>query len=1129
MQSFRFKNLALALILAATVGFLMTSLSPAAYGQTIVSGDLTGYVTDSTNAVIVGASVTLTSDADASHRTVVTGNDGAYRFSLLPPGAYSVKVVAPGLVGAASHVAVNVGKASTVNIMVKPAAVAAEIIVDSSTQPLLQTEDANITTTVDARSIAQLPVPGGDISTLAFTAPGVNLSTGGGYGGFVAFGLPATSNLYTMNGNDIMDPYLNLNNSGASNLTLGANEIADVAIVNNGYDAQYGRYPGTQINYTTKSGTNQFHGDAQYFWNGRALNANDWINKNAGGKRPFANSNQWAGAVGGPIWRNKLFFFFDTEGMRYVLPGGGGLVKIPTTQFLSDVVANVGVVNPSEVNFYKTIQSLYNGASGAASATAMTTANCGTMEGVTLNGHLYGVGNSSCTRTFFAAVNNLNTEALWSSRVDQVLGANDHLSYRAHHDWGVQATGTDAINPAFNANSVQPEWEGQVNETHTFSSKLANNLIISGMYYKALFGPPDFAASTKVFPTTLVFTSSFANLGGTNYNYPNGRNVQQLQFVDDLSLQLGKHSVKFGLNYRWDKISDYTSQLNKTGSTTFKSLSDFANGQVSGVDTVSQAFPTVGQMPEIDPTFGVYAQDEWSVTDKLKLILSGRIDHNSNFWCPKNCFTRLSADFGEISHGASTPYNKSILTGQAHPFQSTDVLVSEPRFGFAYAPQGQGGRFSIRGGAGLFSDAPPGTLARRFLGNAPNVASFSYKGAGLVDPTLSSGSAYNFLAASASAFESGFSQGLTLAQIQANVAAKGSKYSAPSYWAAVDHFRTPQTAEWNLEAQMQVSRTDVFDFNYVGNHSWNTILVSNLDNAYEANGFGGLPTAAPDTRFGRVTEYTNNGKANYNGLTSSIRHQARYGLTLTANYTYSHALDLASNGGLEYFNGSNGSLAPQEQLSPAGSPDLNYGNADYDIRHSASVQYVWSVPVKATNAVLKPVIEGWGVSGNVFYRGGYPVSITNSSISVSNNTSTAFLAALVSGNDHSCAVKPNTADPTTPVCYAKDKFADASDLSTYKYGFGNIRRNSFSGPHYFNADLQLNKETKIMEKSTLKIGANFFNVLNHANFAPPTFDASAPDFGAIESTVTPPSSPYGSFMGSAVSGRVIQLLTSFTF
>jgi len=1128
MRSFRLYDAALALTLFGAAGLLMTNLSLPACGQTIVSGDITGHVTDSSGAVVVGATVTLTKDADSSHRTDTTTAEGTYRFSLLSPGSYSIKVTSAGLVGGAKNVVVSVGKASTVNIATQLASVATQIVVDSSTQPLLETEDANITTVMDSRAIEQLPVPGGDISTLAFTAPGVNLSTGAGYGGFVAFGLPATANLFTMNGNDIMDPYLNLNNSGASNLTLGANEIADVAIVSNGYNAQYGRYPGTQINYTTKSGSNKYHGNLQYYWNGTVFNANDWINKNGGGDRPHAVSNQWAGSASGPILKDKLFVFFDTEGMRYVLPGGGGITKIPTAQFMSDVVANVTALHPQEAAYYKTIQALYGGSSGAAQAVNVTTSNCGAMEGVTLNNNLYGVGANSCTRTFYAKVNNLNTEALWSARADQVLDSKDHLSYRGHHDWGVQATGTDAINPAFDANSVQPEWEGQINETHTFSNTIANNLIVSGLYYQAIFGPPNFAAATAVFPTTLIFSDGlkYTNLGGSDYSYPSGRNVQQYQVVDDLSWQWKRHSVKFGINYRWDKISDYTAQANKTGSTTFKSLADFANGVVTSLDTVSKAFPTVGQQPEIDPTFGVYAQDEWAVNDKLKLTLSARVDHNGNFWCPKNCFSHLTGDFGEIGHSASTPYNSTIQTGQAHPFLNTDALVYEPRAGFAYAPQGTGGRVAVRGGIGMFSDAPPGTLARRFLANAPNVATFSYKSTGLVDPTLSSGSAYNYLGSSASAFESGFKSGETLAEIQAAVAAQGSKYSAPNYWAAVDHFKTPKTLEWNLETQFQLSHADVIDFNYVGNYSWDTIMVSNLDNAYDSSGFAGLPTAAVDSRFSRITEYTNNGTANYNGLTSSIRHQARYGLTVSANYTWSHVLDLVSNGGLEGFNLVE--TYPQEQIAPGSYSKLNHGNADYDIRHSGSLQYVWQVPYKASHAYLKPLAEGWAVSGNLFYRGGYPLSVINSNISVANNTS-YFLASMTKGGDQACAVKPNKSDYTSPVCFTKDTFVDSTATGFASYGFGNIKRNSFSTPHYFNTDLQLNKETKIGEKMTYKVGANFFNILNHANFAPPVNDIGAGDFGAIESTVTPPSSPYGSFQGSAVSGRVVQIVTSFTF
>lgn len=1142
MRFVRIQNLALSLALLGAAGLTATSFSPTAYGQTIVSGDITGHVADSTGAVVVGASVALTSDANGSRREATSSPEGEFRFSLLPPGTYSIKVSSPGLVGGASHIAVSVGKVASITIAVAPAAVATDVVVDSSSQPLLQTEDANITTTMDARSIEQLPVPGGDISTLAFTAPGVNLSTGAGYGGFVAFGLPATSNLFTMNGNDIMDPYLNLNNSGASNLSLGANEIADVAIVNNGYDAQYGRYPGTQINYTTKSGSNAFHGNAQWYWNGRVLNANDWIAKNQQiyngqpNKAPFANSNQWAASVGGPILKNKLFFFFDTEGLRYVLPGGG-LTYIPTTGFMNDVIANLATANPSEVNYYKTIANLYAGASGAANAAPMPDDNCGDLDGTTLNGHLYDVGANSCTRTFYSPVNNLNTEALWNIRADQNLGQTDHVSYRVHHDWGMQATGTDPINPVFNSNSVQPEWEGQLNETHTFNSYIANQFIISGMYYQALFGPPDMAAATKAYPTTLVFNDGLFNaLGGTDYNV-NGRNVQQYQLVDDVSMQKGRHSLKFGINYRGNKISDYRAGVYKVSLTSINSMTDFAFGTTENGSTVRQRFPSIGQVAIGAMTLGLYAQDEWAVNDRLKLTLSLRMDHNANFKCYNDCISRLTAAFSEISHDATTPYSKAINTGLSQAFPATDFAVIQPRVGFSYAPYGQTGRFVVRGGVGLFSDLPAGTVVDNFITNAPQILDFTYSYAtgtpATLDATAASGSAYNMVKASATAFQNGFQSGQTLTQIQAatTALAKGASFTVPNYFSINDTLHTPKYLEYNLETQYQLSHSDVVDFNYVGNHSWNTLMLSGLGNIFSSPGMAGLPLTAPDARFGTVTNLGNDGSANYNGLTTSVRHTAKYGLTLTGNYTYSHALDLVSNGGLELF--SYQATYPQQQLSPAGPSKLNHGNADYDIRHSSSIQYVWAIPYKPSNGILKTVGAGWALSGNVFYRGGYPLSIINSQINsrqLGGKSTSGLLATLVSGNDMNCSAKPNAANINAQVCFKGDTFAAVpKSPATYSYGFGNIARNSFRGPHYFNSDLQVNKETKVAERYTLKIGANFYNVLNHANFSVPVNSQTLNTFGAVNSTVTPPSSPYGSFEGSAVSGRVVQLLTSFSF
>jgi hypothetical protein len=300
----------------------------------------------------------------------------------MQPGDYTLTVTASGLQTVTMNVTVNLGQVNSVPVRLGVAGTSTTVEVTSET-PLLQTENANLATGFTVEQINQLPNPGNDITAYAYTAPGVVLNTGSGYGNFSAFGLPSTANLFTTNGNDNMDPYLNLNNSGASNLALGANEVAEIAVVNNGYTAEYGRQAGTQMNAATKSGTNQYHGNALYWWNGRALNANEYFLKGsevAAGQpnvRSFANNNQWAASVGGPVLKNKLFFFVDTEGLRYVLPGAGGAIWIPTTPFANYTLGNVNTVTPGSLPFYQNIFNLYAGAPGASRAVAATPSDDG--------------------------------------------------------------------------------------------------------------------------------------------------------------------------------------------------------------------------------------------------------------------------------------------------------------------------------------------------------------------------------------------------------------------------------------------------------------------------------------------------------------------------------------------------------------------------------------------------------------------------------------------------------------------------------------------------------------------------------------------------------------------------------
>src|ERR1700723_4065582 len=273
--------------------------------QSIVTGAVSGVVTDPSGSVIVGASVTLKTNETGAIQTTNTGSSGTYQFTLLKPGTYVVSATQSGFKQVTEPVDVLLGQIASANLKLELGS--GSVTVEVTGQgAMLQTEDANISSNFDTNSIQNIPNPGGDITYIAQTAPGatMNNSTGGGYGNFSAFGLPGTSNLFTINGNDYNDAFLNLNNSGSSNLLLGGNELQEVAVVSNGYTGQYGRQAGAQIDYSTKSGSNNFHGDAVYNWTGRALNANDPINKaheladGLPNSRPFQNNNQCAAALG---------------------------------------------------------------------------------------------------------------------------------------------------------------------------------------------------------------------------------------------------------------------------------------------------------------------------------------------------------------------------------------------------------------------------------------------------------------------------------------------------------------------------------------------------------------------------------------------------------------------------------------------------------------------------------------------------------------------------------------------------------------------------------------------------------------------------------------------------------------
>jgi len=346
---------------------LLTVAAAVCFAQSITSGDVTGIVTDPSGGVVPNAAVTLTNVSTNALQRTTTNAQGNYRFAFITPGPYKVAVSASGFQNQERPgVTVTPGQPATVNVQLTIASPASSVNV-VEVENALQTENADDTTAFSSEAIEDLPNPGGDLTYVAQTVAGVVMNTQSGYGNLEANGMPATSNLFTINGGNTNDVFLGTNNSGASNLMLGGNDIAEATVINNAYSSQYGQFAGTQVSYITKSGSNEFHGDAVYMWNGRLMNANQFFSNQTGSPRPFNNFNQWATNVNGPIKKNKTFFDVDYEGLRNDLPTAASQTLIPSPQFQTATLANlVAQGNAAEIPFYNQLFKIYNGSPAAA-------------------------------------------------------------------------------------------------------------------------------------------------------------------------------------------------------------------------------------------------------------------------------------------------------------------------------------------------------------------------------------------------------------------------------------------------------------------------------------------------------------------------------------------------------------------------------------------------------------------------------------------------------------------------------------------------------------------------------------------------------------------------------------------
>ena len=1118
--------------------------------QTTNSGALTGIVTDPSGAVMPSVDVQLRDSSKGTRQSTKTDQEGTYRFFFLAPGRYTLRVSRDGFREQRSEVDVLLGPPGTRNVMLEIAGGSATVKVTDEV-PLLQAENGDASTTMNLLQVSQVPNPGNDLTYIAQTAPGAIMNTdtfGVSYLGNVSIlGMPGTSNLFTLNGMNNNNIQVNTNNSGVLGMMLGQNEVQEASIVSNGYSAQFGGAAGSNINFLTKSGGNAFHGNAAYYWNGSVLNANDWIDNAEGNPRAFDIANQWAGSLGGPIIKDKLFFFLDTEGMHLVLPSPTYVV-LPSAAFESATMTNIdSIFGPMSAshNFYQQIFNLYNSTPGASKATPGDFADPLGCNGWTNpndpsdpNG--LGIG-EPCAVHFFENLYHPASESIVSGRVDWNMGANDRLFLLVQHDHGQRAVYLDPVSSVFNAYTNQPWWQGQLSETHTISATAANQFLLAGTYINQTTNVANPAQAQAVFPTLLNWFnagSPFYELGGLAFNYalPTGSKTTSYQISDDLVKTRGKHKLGVGISFLRTYLTGYGYNYDGIGQLSPQTINAFFYGGVAPSNphkdftALNQTFPLV-QWNRFDfYSLGLYGQEEWHARANLTLTFALRADHQSNPVCESGCFVRLSGSFDSISHDPDQPYNQAIDVNLKQAFLNTDSIVWSPRFSFAWQPLGVSHNTVLRGGIGIFYDPVPGAIGQSLVYNAPQWNNFNVTGYNLAPGE--SNSLWENAAASNTALVNGFASGQTLAQIQA----ADPNFTSPRFQTTPNMMHSPQYQKWSLQAQQNFGGTTSFTIGYFGNHGIHEYVPNPNANAHRFGSYPAEPCGSPpvapcyDSRFAEVVQYETDAISNYNGMVVSFEQRfTRWGSgMLQVNYTYGHALDEVSNGGIEEFIGGS---SPNSQPAPQDANNLrgSYGAADYDVRHSINANYIWQVPFKEVLRGHGPewLVKGWQVSGTVFARTGFPYTAFDFA-------ETGYLANdNIRGPIYSVPVAPlgptgpcgeGAVIPAAPVPCLPSQVANGSPnpgalfvQTGCEKGFntGNLPgpngpcsgqsvtfaqgRNRFRGPGYVTTDLAIMKNTNIphWENGVFAIGFQFFNLFNHANFGFPDTLSSDATFGQI--------------------------------